>query len=215
MFSGIVSDHWSQATFHIVSDTVEDVIRKLQVYLDDEVSLHGVEAFIWDADGEVVTNLYKDVTSDANAWVWRSMDNEIIASIFDDHRGRRLRFFHEDSDEVDDDAPQEMEWDDDEIEHEDEDDEPDPTMAAVLISDEMIFMLGSGSPGDLATTISSRMSWKSVPVSDVVGGIWRLSDGQALMKVEWSGGDRMRWTDLISGKKHRFEYEDCIGTMEE
>jgi len=215
MFSGIVSDHWSQATFHIVSDTVEDVIRKLQVYLDDEVSLHGVEAFIWDADGEVVANLYKDVTSDANAWVWRSMDNEIIASIFDDHRGKRLRFFHEDSDEVDDDAPQEMEWDDDiEVEHEDEDeDDPEPTMVAVLIFDdeEMLFMTGHGSPEDLAINISSRQ--KVAPVSKVQGSIWGLPDGQILMVAQWYNQSCMIWADGDRGRF--FHFDNCLGMMEE
>jgi len=216
MFSGIVSDHWSQATFHIVSDTVEDVIRKLQVYLDDEISLHGVEAFIWDENGEVVANLYKDVTSDANAWVWRSMDNEIIASIFDDHRGRRLSFFHEDSDEVDDDAPQEMEWDDDIDVYamaNNDDEDPDPTMVAVLITDsEDLFMIGSGTPESLAREISSRLNRQTDSPN---GGVWRLSGGQRLMKVHMGyNAWHMKWENLSSGESFMFKFEDCIGTMD-
>ena len=212
MFSGIVSDHWSQATFHKVGETIDEVIEGLQVYLDEETSLEGVEAFAWDESGVISARLGKEKVADHNAWVWRAPDGGELAIIFDDHRGRRLRF-HGRPEATEDDGPLEMEWDDDvDVDDEVGDDEP-PTLAAVMLSDEnMMFMMGSGDAAELARQISSRIA---EPAFDLAGGVWRLADGRRLMSAEWHDGERMRWKNEETGRSFLFRYEDCLGTMDD
>jgi hypothetical protein len=207
MFSGIVSDHWSEATFHAVFETVEGVIRKLQVYLEGEVSLEGIDSFIWDSDGEIVAELHKDEDGAYHpCWAWRDRSDDVIATIFDDHMGRRLMFMN--SDDLED-VSQEMEWFDDDID-DDIDEDEDPTMVAVLITDsDDLFMIGSGTPEALARDISFRLTRKTdVPI----GGVWRLSDGQQLMKVQMvCNAWVIKWDNLSSGDSLILKYEDCIG----
>jgi len=214
MFSGIVSDHWSQSTFHSVSDTMQGVIRKLHIYLDCEVSLEGIEAFIWDEEGNIVSNLRK-CSTDSGRWDWVSADDTVFAIICDDHMGRHLRFFSEDVEKEDDPPASEgMEWDDfvDESSP-DSDAEGGPTMVSVLVGDDcscIVMMLGDGDPKDLAMEISLSFDKEDAPE---IGCVCRLSDAAVLMTGKRINRRCMRWSDEQGARSFDHMFSESVGRM--
>ena len=208
MFCGIFSDHWSNATFSVVSEDVTGVIKKLQIYIDDEEVLDGIEAFIIDAEtGMVEANLGSGMIDSEEAWVWTTPSKEILATISENCHTRVLRF----PDDVGCPDDIEMEWDDF-VSAEDSNsptmDDAEPTMVGMLIVDdeEAIYMHGNGDPKKFARLLSSKMSGPSLVV---VGGVWRIDDGEMLLRAKWYNGGCMKWTDEQTKKfSFLFDFDD-------
>lgn len=198
MFSGVLSDHWSEATFHAVADDIVGVIRKFFTYLDfeDEVSIEGIQSYIWDERGDVVARLKKFPSQKDKKWAWVGEDDEnVIAYVTDDHAGRHLRINQEE--EIEKDECEEMEWDDFLVPGEEISQEDYPTMIAIILSDDHdpLMMMGSGEIRSLAVEASSRVVG---PTSRLEGWVWSLMGGEILLEAKIATYRRISWFDPSS-----------------